>query len=366
MSVIRTFPAFSHYLGSANADVIHLNRGALKHRGIGQSFWFRPQTSVISEVPATDQEQPVVFHVITRDQQDVTVQVNVTYRFTDAHLASQRLDFGVFPARRKHEQQADGRQRVGVIIGQSAQSIGVTLFATLNLNATLEHGIIRLHEALIDGLTADPRLTSTGIEILGVRVLSVRPETAIEKALQTPVRERLQSEADRATYERRAQAVERERTISETELASKIELARRREDLLTQEGANAQREARETAASALITTKSTIERSRLEAASSAERKTLLAEARAAEITVIGQAEANKENALMQAYATVGRDVLTALALRDAAAALPNIGNLTVTPDVLTGLLGNLLGGGTQPTGGPNGTDMPAANQRDAA
>jgi len=78
---------------------------------------------------------------------------------------------------------------------------------------------------LTDALRADARLQSTGIEILGVQVLAVRPESDVERALQTPVREQLQAEADRAVYERRAVAVERERTISENEMASQIELA---------------------------------------------------------------------------------------------------------------------------------------------
>lgn len=54
----------------------------------------------------------------------------------------------------------------------------------------------------------------------------------VEKALGTPAREQLQQDADRATYERRALAVECERAIAENELQNKIELARRRSSLL--------------------------------------------------------------------------------------------------------------------------------------
>lgn len=343
MSVIRNFPFISHYLGSANTHVVHLNNGTPTHQGIGQSFWFRPQTSVLSEVPATDQEQPIMFHVVTRDQQDVTVQSNVTYRFADAVLASQRLDFGIFPARKKGEGEADGRQRVAQVIGQSAQSIALNLFATLGLAETLDSGIARLHAALVEGLSSDPRLASSGIQVLGVRVLSVRPEADVEKALQTPVRERLQAEADRATYERRALAVERERTISENELASKIELAKRRENLVAQEGANAQREAQEAAASELITARSNAEREQIQAQARAQRQAVLSEAAAAEIRLLGEAEALKADALMKVQIEAGAEILMALALQTAAENLPEVGSITVTPDMLAGLLGKFTG-----------------------
>ena len=57
----------------------------------------------------------------------------------------------------------------------------------------------------------------------------------------------MQQEADRATFERRAVAVERERAIGENELQTQIELARREEQLVAQRGANARREAEEEA-----------------------------------------------------------------------------------------------------------------------
>ena len=67
------------------------------------------------------------------------------------------------------------------------------------------------------------------------------PEPELERALQTPTREQVQQEADRATYARRALAVEQERAIAENELQNQIELARREQQLVEQQGANARR-----------------------------------------------------------------------------------------------------------------------------
>lgn len=61
------------------------------------------------------------------------------------------------------------------------------------------------------------RLADTGIQVIGARVVAVKPEPSVAKALQTPTRERLQQGAA-ATFERRAVAVERERAIAENEL----------------------------------------------------------------------------------------------------------------------------------------------------
>ncbi len=344
MATIKRYPGFRQFLGSASDYVVHLSKGGVRHQGVGQAFWFRPDTSVLSEVPATDQELPVLFHAVTRDQQDVTVQANVTYRFGDPVLASQRLDFGIFPVTGKG-QEASGRQQVGAIVGQLAQSLTVDLIATVDLAEALESGVGSVRTAL-GALGEDARLAATGIEILGVRVLAVRPEGDVEKALRTPVRERLQAEADRATYERRAVAVERERKIAENELASQIELAARREQLVAQEGANKRREAEEAAAAALVSAKS-----------DAERRDIASTAQAASLRRLGEAEAAKEAALMAVYANVGRDVLTALALRDAAPPRPNVGPLTSTPAVGRGRVRAPTTRAAEPTAGT----APASN-----
>lgn len=74
-----------------------LRDGALPHEGTGQSFWFRPLSLVLSEVPADDRELPLAFHARTSDFQDVTVQATVTYRVIDLVRTAARIDFGIDP-----------------------------------------------------------------------------------------------------------------------------------------------------------------------------------------------------------------------------------------------------------------------------
>lgn len=330
MATIKRYPWINHFLGTPTGYVVHLQRGSVRHQGVGQAFWFRPATSVLSEVPVDDQELPTLFHAITRDHQDVSVQANVTYRFIDPVSVSGRLDFGLQPT---GSAPAAGREQVATIIGQLCQSHAIDQLATTTLAEALERGVSQLRGVLTEALRADARLLSTGIEILGVQVLAVRPESDVERALQTPVREQLQAEADRAVYERRALAVERERTISENEMASQIELATRREHLVTQEGANARRQAEEKAAAGLI-----------EAQAAAERQGIEATAEANQVRVVGEAAAAREAAAMEVYQGMDQATLLALAVREAAGSLPNIANLTIAPDLLGGALAALQSG----------------------
>jgi len=143
-------------------------------------------------------------------------------------------------------------------------------------------------------------------------------------------REQGQQDADKATFERRALAVERERAISENEMQSQIELARREEQLVIQRGANGRREAEESAAAGQVSTEA-----------EASREQRLAEARAQGLRVIGEAEGAAETARLAAYRDLQEGVLLGIALRELAGNLPKIGSLILTPDLLAPLLARL-------------------------
>ena len=229
----------------------------------------------------------------------------------------------------------------------------------------LAAGVDQIRDRMLTGLTADPRLAETGIEVIGVRVAAVRPEPEVEKALRTPAREQLQQDADRATYQRRAVAVQRERAIAENELQNQIELARREEQLVSQRGANARREAEEAAAAARIEAEGQAAREERLAAGQAARTRLLGaaqadsaqamgEAAAVSARALGQAQAAGEAARMAAYRDVPDGVLLALTVKELAGSLPQIGTLALTPDLLTPVLAR-LNGGPAPAGTGTGT-----------
>jgi regulator of protease activity HflC (stomatin/prohibitin superfamily) len=331
MADIKRYPLVRHFRGTPTGHVVHLSGGRVRHDGAGLSFWFRPLSAVLSEVPIDDRELPLLFHARTQDFQDVTVQATVTYRFTDPALVSQRLDFGIDPDTGRWR--GTPLDQVAQLLTELAASHAIDLLAGMGLAEALVGGISLVRERMSTGLAADARLASTGITVLAARVAAIRPEADMERALQTPTREQVQAEADKATYARRAIAVERERAIAENELASKIELATREANLVTQEGNNQRRRAEEDAAAAAIA-----------AQAAAQRTTVMANASAEETRTLGAAQAEAESAKLAAYAGVDQSVLTYLGLRELAGQLPNINNLTITPDLLTGALSGLIAG----------------------
>ncbi len=178
------------------------------HEGTGQSFWFRPLSAVLSEVPVDDREIPLMFHARTSDFQDVVVQGTLTFRITDPSGTSSRVDFSIDPDtgswRGRPLEQLHG------MLAESAQQSALDLLARTTLASALVEGVVALRDRISAGLASDARLAETGLAVIGIRVVAVTPEPDVEKALKTPVREQVQQEADKATFERRAVAVERE------------------------------------------------------------------------------------------------------------------------------------------------------------
>ncbi|MCH7232269.1 SPFH domain-containing protein [Glycomyces sp. L485] len=317
-----------HLRGTPTVWVRFQKRGRLRKEGTGQSFWYRPLVAVLSEVPVDDRELPLMFHARTADFADVTVQATVTYRIADPALAATRLDFSVDP----YSGQARARplDQVATLLSELAQQPALDLLARLPLAEALTVAIAQVRETVATALSDDARLGDIGVAVISARVVEIRPEPELERSLQTPTREAVQQDADKATYARRAQAVERERAIAENEMQNKIELARREQQLVEQKGANDRRKSELAAAAELVA-----------AQGAAEKERALATAHADRVRAVGTAEAEAEAARMSAYRDLPSTVLHALALRELAGRLPEIGQLTVTPDLLTGALARL-------------------------
>ncbi|MDO3705397.1 SPFH domain-containing protein [Micromonospora sp. C28SCA-DRY-2] len=339
-----------HLRGTPTSWVRWQVGGRVRREGTGLSFWYRPLRAVLSEVPVDDRELPLLFHARTGDFADITVQATVTYRVADPALAAARLDFSVDP--RTGRARSRPLDQVATLLAELAQQPALDLLARVPLAEALTT-IAPVREAVSAALAAEPRLADVGVAVVSARVVAIRPEPELERALQTPTREAVQVEADRATYARRAQAVEQERSIAENELQNKIELARREQQLVEQHGANSRRRVELDAAAELaaaqgkaerekVANAAAAERARVLAGAEAEKERMLAAARADGVRVLGHAEAEAEAAKLAAYAELPPEVLRALTVRELAGQLPQIGQLTVTPDLVSDLLARLV------------------------
>src|SRR6185436_5588079 len=195
--------------------------------------------------------------------------------------------------------------QVATLLAELAQQPALDLLARVPLTEALVSGLVAVRDAVGAALATDTRLAETGLAVVSARVVAIRPEPELERALQTPTREAVQQEADRATYARRAQAVEQERGIAENELQNKIELARREQQLVEQHGANARRKVELDAAAELagaqgkaerekVANAAAAERARVLAAAEAEKDRTLTAARADGVRAVGLAEAESE------------------------------------------------------------------------
>jgi len=335
MADITSYPLVRHLRGTHTLHVRHMRRGSVVREGTGLSFFFRPLSAVLSEVPLDDRDLQLLFHARTADFQDLAVQASVTFRVTDPATACARIDFSIDPESGRWR--GTPLEQVAGLLTETAQQQVLGMVAGTPLASILADGIGQIRDRILHGLIADSRLAETGIAVIGARVVALRPEPEVEKALRTPAREQIQQDADRATYERRALAVERERAIAENELQNQIELARREEQLVARRGANARRQAGEAAAA-----------SRIEGDAQADREQRLAEARAAGSRALGEAQAAGEAAHVSAYRDLPHASVLALAAKDLAGSLPQIGTLVLAPDLLAPLLSSLAAGPASP------------------
>jgi hypothetical protein len=223
------------------------------------------------------------------------------------------------------------------MITELSQELAHSAIATSSVREVLRAGPAPIRERIEQGLRADDNLTAIGLEILAVRVSAVKPAADLERALEMPTREAVQQEADEATFQRRALAVEKERAIQENELENQIEIAKRHERLIEQEGQNARRKARDLADSRRIDVEGRAEDRRIET-----------EAEAGRIRAIDEAQVRGERERIDIYRDLPPRVLAGLAARELAGKLQKIDHLNLSPDLLgPSLLRWLDAGSTQ-------------------
>ncbi len=333
MAEIRRYPIVSHARVDASAHVLHYRNARLMRSGRGLSLWFLPLSDSIAEIPVDDRELTLVIHAKSADFQEVTAQGVLTYRAADPERTAERIDFSLDLASGTHAKQP--LERIELMLSQLAQEFASDYVARTAIRDVLKEGLVRLRERVEAGLAADEHLREMGLTVSSVRIAAVRPSADLEKAIEAPTRESIKQQADEAGFARRASAVDKERAIAENELSNRIELAKRQEMLLEQEGQNARRKALDEA-----------EAERIAADAAAARLRTDAEAQAARERAVGAARNETERARLDAYRGVAPSVLLGLAAQEFAGKIETIEHLNLTPDLLSPMLATLVGAAT--------------------
>lgn len=325
MAHISTYPLFSRFRAEASAHVRVYRRGRLSREGRGLAFWFDPANTSITEVPLADRELTFLVKSQSADYQDIAVQGTILWAVADVASLSDRVDFSV--DLKTGAQIGTPEDHITRILIGLAQELADSYVRMQGVQALLEAGLAPLQARLNEGFAREPMLEQMGVAVVAARIGALSPSTELARALRAPTFESLQQKADEAGFARRALAVEKERAIAENELANQIELASRRADLIAREDANARAEAEAKAVA-----------QRIRSEGEAQAKIIAADAEAARIRAVEQAAADMERARMETVGQLDPLHLFALAARDFAGKVDKIDALTVTPDMLGGLL----------------------------
>ena len=340
MAQIRSYGPLAHLRAEPNQFVLHYRRGKLVRRGVGLAYWFSPLSASVAQLPVEDVETTFVFNERSADLQDVSVQCTLTYRIVDPERAASRVNFSLqLPAGVWQEQPL---QRLAAFWSQRTQAPARTAITTATVIEAVRAGADVVRRAVLESMAKDAEIPSMGLSVVDVQVVRVAPTPDLEKALQTPTREALQQKADEATFARRALAVEKERAIKENELATEVELARRREDLIRREAANKLLQVRTDAEAEQARIEAEIARTALEAEAEARNAGTRAEGEANAHRKLAGAQAEGEAARLAVWREAPARVLLGLALREAAGKIGSIQHLNLTPDLIGAALEQLV------------------------
>ena len=300
--------------------VLHFHNGQVRHEGPGLAFWyFRPASTIVA-VPLASRDVPFAFSEVTADFQPVTIQGQLTYRVTDPKRLAALMDFSVG---RRGRFVSDDPEKVAERLVQTAQIFARAVVQRMALREALVSSDAIVAEVTATLRTADPVLM-LGVEILAFTVLSIKPTPDIARALEADAREGLQRKADEAIYARRNASVEQERLIKESELETELAVQEKQKQIRERQiAADISVEERRTA---LVERRTENERRDADARAYTLEKTL-APVR------------NVDWKTLLALSSGGADpkLMIALAFRELAENAAKIGEINVTPDLLTSL-----------------------------
>ena len=320
--------------------ILQYRNGKVVREGVGQAFYyFAPLTSLV-KIPLASVDVPFIFEAITSDFQELTVQGVLTYRVSDPKKLSQLMNFTL--SARGNEYATEDPQKLPQRLISYAQVLTRSTLKTMDLRNALT-GIDSLVETLRSGLQSAEIVTLLGIEILGLSIIAIKPTPETARALEAEAREQILREADEAVYTRRNAAVEQERNIKENELNTEIAVENKKRQI---------RETQMEAEKSVQEIKRELEEARMSARIAIEEmnKTLTklivenareqADSKAYAVSAMVEPISALDPKILQALTNVGMDSgqLISLAFKEIAESADKIGQLNISPELLSALL----------------------------
>lgn len=301
--------------------VMQFKDGRVKREGPGLSFFYWAPTTTVVSIPLASADVPFAFNEVTQDFQAVTLQGQLTYRVAEPKRLAGLLDYSVKPS---GEYASEDPAKLEERLVQLAQVRARSVVQAMPLREVLVHADL-IEGKVLSALREAEAVRMLGVEVQGFALLSLRPTPEMARALEAEAREALQRDADEAIYARRNAAVEQERRIKESEIAT---------ELSVEAGKRRIREAQIAADIAVEEQRSAF----MERWSENERKAAEAKAYALQKTL--EPVRDMDWKVLLAAGGGGRDprLNIALAFREMAENAQKIGELNVSPDLLSALL----------------------------
>lgn len=296
-----------YFKGEPNTYVIRYKKGVVKKEGTGLTFWYWPHNTSIATVPVISQDAPFIFNETTANYQEISIQGQLSYRLVAPIETAKVLDYTIDPVTRRYLSK-DPEKLVARVINavQANTRSGVN-------NLSLDEALIKVKELTSEVLASvqnEPKLKALGVVIESLYFTAVKATPEMQKALEADYRESLQQRSDLAIYTRRKAAVAEESKIKNSELDNEVELEERRRDLVIKQSENRIKQAQ-------------------------------AEAKAIEMEA--EAETKADEIRYRLYKDLSPQSMVGLALKEWAANAGTIDNLTITPDLVSKVVGYIGG-----------------------
>ena len=344
-----------------NDFVLRYRNGKLIESGAGLSFHCFDRNTSVALIPVSAMDADFIFEEKTADYQSVSVQGQLTYRITDYKRIASLMNFSVNLHTKAYFDNPSTKiakrllNLVDVLIRRQVGAMELTKAVRADRNLAVQ---------VFEELRQDGEVTTMGIEILGLSILKIGANSETQRALEAHTREEILTGSDDALYERRNASIEQERKVKENELSTEISVEEKKKKIRETEVATKRMLLEKENELARIKTQSEAERERIKVESDIELQRRMTDAKIElekkkkELMDLmlenakkdADADAYRVRVIMDAYRSLGSDVIIALAAMNMdpskmiasafeklAAGSEKIGTLNITPDLLESL-----------------------------
>jgi hypothetical protein len=319
--------------------VFKYKKGKLAAEGDGLSFfYYAPSTSIVV-VPVGSTGTAFILAETTVDFQEITVQGQLTYRIVEPVKTAKMLNFAVSP--KLHYISEDPSK-----LSERLTDLAQVAVKSAVKKLTLKQAIVATDSVarqVFQDLLADPMVSTLGVEILSLTIAAIKPSPETAKALEAETREGILKESDQAIFQRRNYAVEQERIIRESELSTEIAVEHKNREI---------EETRLETQRLSLKKRLEMDEERLKFDISQEEKNKeLVDLKARNQKILADGKAYEVKAVIKAYGEIPAEtlkiiagaglppnVLMAQAFQGISERAEKIGNLNISPDLLTSII----------------------------